>query len=204
MSDAYFTAGLIAVMMPSLVLHEIAHAWTADLFGDPTARRAGRITLNPLRHIHPFGTVVLPIVLALVAPFVIGFAKPVPVVLSNLRNPRLHSLIVALAGPISNFSLAGAALIVFQVFRPDRYSFVWHMLALVTVVNVVLALFNLLPIPPLDGSAIIDFLVPSRFRRTWFGIRNYGFFVLLVVMFWFRSSLDPLVQWAVDVWQAQQ
>lgn len=204
MTDVYLALALVGVMMPSLIIHEIAHAWTADYFGDPTARRAGRITLNPLKHMDPIGTVVLPVALALVAPFVIGFAKPVPVVPTNLRRPRLHSLLVALAGPGSNFALAAAAMLVFQIVRPEREAILWYVLALTAVVNVVLGLFNMLPIPPLDGSAIIEFAIPMRWRPAWYRVRMFGFFILLGVFLMFRSALDPIFEWAIRLWQVQQ
>ena len=204
MNETLLALGLVGVLIPSVILHEVAHAWTADRFGDPTARHAGRVTLNPLRHIDPFGTIALPVVLALVAPFIIGFAKPVPVQPGNLRNPRPHMLIVALAGPATNFGLAAIAVVVFRAIRPDDHSVLWYALALMMVVNIVLGLFNLLPIPPLDGSAIIDFVLPVKWLGGWYRIRPYTLVVFLGVAIFGRSYLEPILGWAVDVWEAQQ
>ena len=204
MSETWLRLSLVAVLIPSVVLHEIAHGWVADHFGDPTARNAGRISLNPIRHVDPFGTLVLPIMLAIAAPFVVGYAKPVPIQPAKLRNPRFHMLLVALAGPASNFAIALSAVAVFRVVRPEDQSTLWFVLALISIVNVVLGLFNLLPIPPLDGSAIIDFMLPTRWLRSWFQIRRYSFVLLLGFFLFFRSSLNPMFEWAVDLWEAQQ
>ena len=204
MSETALAVSLVAVLIPSVILHEVAHGWVADMLGDDTARRAGRISLNPMRHIDPFGTVLLPLFLALVAPFVIGYAKPVPVVMTRLNRPRRDPLLVALAGPATNLSLAGLAIVVFRVARPEAEIVLWWVLAIVTVVNVVLGLFNLLPIPPLDGSALIEFTLPVRWRPVWYRVRMYTLPVFLVVLILFRDLLDPIFKWAVDLWRAQQ
>lgn len=204
MSETALAVSLVAVLIPSVILHEVAHGWVADMLGDDTARRAGRISLNPMRHIDPFGTVLLPLFLALVAPFVIGYAKPVPVAMTRLNRPRRDPLLVALAGPATNLSLAGLAIVVFRVARPEAETVLWWVLAIVTVVNVVLGLFNLLPIPPLDGSALIEFTLPVRWRPVWYRVRMYTLPVFLVVLILFRDLLDPIFNWAVDLWRAQQ
>ena len=204
MSETALAVSLVAVLIPSVILHEVAHGWVADMLGDDTARRAGRISLDPMRHIDPFGTVLLPLFLALVAPFVIGYAKPVPVAMTRLNRPRRDPLLVALAGPATNLSLAGLAIVVFRVARPEAETVLWWVLAIVTVVNVVLGLFNLLPIPPLDGSALIEFTLPVRWRPVWYRVRMYTLPVFLVVLILFRDLLDPIFNWAVDLWRAQQ
>ena len=147
---------MVMAMVPSVILHEVAHAYTADAFGDSTARRAGRLSLNPVRHIDPVGSVLVPVFMVMLAPFVIAWAKPVPVFQGDLRNPRLHSLYVALAGPATNFALAGLAIGAFRILRPESQSWPWAVLAMLTIVNVILGVYNLLPIPPLDGSAVIE------------------------------------------------
>lgn len=204
MTETLLALGLVAVLIPSLVIHEFAHAWTADMLGDPTPRNAGRISFNPVRHVDPFGTLVLPIVMALVAPFVIGYARPVMIMPGNLRNPRLHSVVVALAGPASNFALAGLGIIAFRLLRPADDTFFWFAFALVIVVNVVLGIFNMLPIPPLDGSALIDAMLPNRYLGVWYRIRPFTIVLVFAMVIFFRGSLEPILLWAVDLWEAQQ
>ncbi|MFT7645601.1 MAG: Zn-dependent protease [Candidatus Poriferisodalaceae bacterium] len=195
---------VIVVLVPSVILHEVAHAFVADALGDDTARRLGRVSLNPLRHIDPIGTLLVPIVMVALTPFVIAWAKPVPVLPSRLRSPRRHSLMVALAGPFTNFALAGLAIGVFQVVRPVRDSMLWGTLALATIVNVVLGIFNLLPIPPLDGSAIIEFLLPRRVLHTWYRFRPYSIVLVVALLLLGRDKLEPVSQWAFDIWNYQQ
>ncbi len=204
MSDTQLALALVAVLIPSVILHEVAHGWVADRLGDDTARRAGRLSLNPVRHVDPIGTLVLPIAMALLAPFVIGYAKPVPVIPSRLRHPRRDALLVAMAGPMMNVALGFSGIAVFRVFRPEQGTVAWFVLALIAVVNIALALFNLLPIPPLDGSAIIEFALPDSLRPLWYRIRLYTLPVLFLVLLLFRDLLDPIFQWAVDLWRSQQ
>jgi Zn-dependent protease len=202
--DGWLVAFAAATLLIGLILHELMHALTAYGFGDPTAKDAGRLSLNPIRHIDPFGTVLLPgILIALSAAgvgtgAVFGYAKPVPVVVGNLRRPRLHSLLVSLAGPATNLvlgligALAARLLIPGITFRILEFFLVWIQ------VNVVVALFNLLPVPPLDGSAIIAAALPERARRTWYRYAStYAFPLLLLLMFAFPrvvfSVLDPVV-----------
>lgn len=195
---------MLVAMVPSVMLHEVAHAYTADAFGDNTARRAGRLSLNPVRHLDPVGSIAVPLLMVLLAPFVIAWAKPVPVYQGNLRNPRLHSLYVALAGPMTNFALAGLAIGVFRVVRPDNDTWPWALLAMLTIVNVVLGVYNLLPIPPLDGSAVIEFVLPRSGLRWWYRIRPYTIFLLIGIMLLARDWFEPLFDWAIDLWTAQQ
>ena len=195
---------MVMAMVPSVVLHEVAHAFTADALGDSTARRAGRLSLNPLRHIDPVGTLLVPVVMVLLMPFVVAWAKPVPIYQGNLRNPRVHSLWVALAGPLTNFAIAGLAIGVFRLLRPAQNTWPWALLAMFTIVNMVLGVYNLLPIPPLDGSALIEFLLPRSSLRWWFRIRPYTIFLLLGVLLLARDSFEPLFEWAIDLWDAQQ
>ena len=204
MTNTQIVFVLVGVLIPSVILHEVAHGWVADRLGDDTARVAGRLSLNPIRHIDPFGTVLLPVMMAIFAPIVLGYAKPVPVVTSRLRNPRRDALLVSLAGPAMNGALALGAIVVFRVFRPAEESVLWYVLALFSVVNVVLGLFNLLPFPPLDGAAIIEFVLPDRARRQWHRVRPYAPIILLVVLLRYRGILDPIFEWAVDLWRAQQ
>jgi len=170
------------VLLISLTIHEAAHAWTADRLGDPTARRLGRVSLNPLVHIDWIGTVALPLLAAVTGAPLIGWAKPVPVSLRNLRHPRRDFMIVAAAGPISNLlqAVAWAAVIRVAPLNPD------HILAgflqQAVVVNLLLAFFNLIPVPPLDGGNVLLGLLPPNLAATYSGIRQYGFIVLYALM----------------------
>jgi Zn-dependent protease len=172
----------------AIVLHEISHGWVANAFGDTTARDLGRLSLNPVRHVDPVGTVVLPLVLAVSGAPVFGWAKPVPVVARRLRNPRLHMILVALAGPGMNLALALAAALLLALFRAIEPGnglgalFVYFNLVNFIAINVFLALFNLLPIPPFDGSHIVEGLLPRRFARRYARLRRFGFPLLIFLL----------------------
>ena len=203
--DVWTAAFVILSLVPAVVLHEVSHAAVASAFGDPTARRAGRLTLNPIRHVDPFGTVILPgllIVLALLGTgsgVVFGYAKPVPVNSAKLRRPRLHMLLVSLAGPVTNALLAVVAVLVLRgttllSFRTAQFLVVW------ILVNTVLTVFNLLPMPPLDGSELVAVALPDRLRATWRGVAGrYGAVALLVVLLAFPAVIDRVVTPIVDV-----
>jgi Zn-dependent protease len=185
----------LVVFIFSVIVHENAHGVAAEHFGDPTARMMGRITMNPLPHIDPVGSVILPL-LAFVGgiPF-IGWAKPVPVDSSNLRNPIVHNAYVAAAGPASNLILAAAAtllyVVVLVVFKHvpglsesggNTLLFFRVLFEMAIVVNCVLAIFNLIPIPPLDGHWILFRYLPPRYAEMLAAIRPYGFFILIGLM----------------------
>jgi Zn-dependent protease len=195
----------LIVLVPSVILHEISHGVVASRFGDDTARRAGRLTLNPVAHIDPFGTLLLPAMLALSgAPFLFGYAKPVPVRVDRLRNPRLHSLLVSLAGPATNFALAAFCLLVYVTTRPEVDTTAWWVLALGTIGNIGLGIFNLIPMPPLDGSAVIEFVLPRRLLGSWYRLRRYSLLLVFALLLFGRGLLDPVFGWAVDVWTSVQ
>ncbi len=161
---------VIAIVMFSAVIHEVMHGVAADRLGDPTARYAGRLTLNPIPHLDPFGSVLLPILLALSnSPFLFGWAKPVPYNPYNLtRAPRWGEAIVAFAGPASNFCIA---LFFALVMRLNFFAGINDVLFMIVVVNVMLGIFNLFPIPPLDGSKILPMFLPGGLKRWYEGIR---------------------------------
>jgi Zn-dependent protease len=193
---------LFAVAVPSIILHEISHGVAALAFGDDTARRAGRITLNPVRHIDPMGTLVLPALLALSGLGAFGYAKPVPVNPARMRHPRNDYVVVSLAGPATNLALAALSIVLLRAARPAGtaagVNFVVstfgvgaldttdRLLYLLGFVNVTLAVFNALPIPPLDGSAVVGRLLPRSALPTWDNVQRYGMAILLVVVL-----LDP-------------
>jgi Zn-dependent protease len=172
----------------AIVLHEISHGWVANAFGDPTARRLGRLSLNPLRHVDPIGTVVLPLVLAVSGAPVFGWAKPVPVVARRMRNPRLHMVLVALAGPGMNLLLAlltAFALALLRWLAPAGgagWVFLYLNLVNFLVINIFLAVFNLLPIPPFDGGHVVEGLLPRRLAVRYARLRRFGFPLLIVLL----------------------
>jgi Zn-dependent protease len=190
---------LLAALFPAVILHEVSHGVVARAFGDDTAQRAGRLTLNPLAHIDPMGSVALPLLLALahLPPF--GWAKPVPVNPGRLRNPRQQSVLVSLAGPATNIALA---LVVALVLRGTTGADLSRRLIFsFGYMNVVLATFNLIPIPPLDGSAIIERFLPAQWWPGWLRLRQYSLFLLFLVVFLLPGNyLDHLFDFSLDLW----
>lgn len=185
---------LLFIFLVSVVLHEVAHGYMAEKLGDPTARLAGRLTLNPLSHIDPIGSVLLPLLLAIPALFgaptmIFGWAKPVPYNPNNLQHPDRGGALIALAGPLTNISIAlifGLLLRVAIIQSAEQF---FLPLILIVYINLLLAFFNLLPIPPLDGSKLLYLILPSnemgwRIRAT---LEQFGFIILMVLIF---SGLD--------------
>lgn len=176
------------VLLISLTIHEAAHAWTADSLGDPTARMLGRVSLNPLVHIDWIGTVLLPMISLFSGLPLIGWAKPVPVNLNNLPHPRRDFTIVAAAGPISNLLQAIAAAVVLRLAlgRFPAEAEVTPLLSglfLAVQINLLLAFFNLIPVPPLDGGNVLLGLLPPRLAASYGQLRQYGFLVLYALLF---------------------
>ena len=168
----------------SLSFHEAAHAWAANRLGDPTARQLGRLTLNPLAHIDWVGTVLFPLVALSSGIPLIGWAKPVPVDMRNLREPRRDFALVAIAGPVSNLSLAVVAAFLFEVSirSTDEPGVVAQTLLMAVVLNVLLAVFNMFPVPPLDGGNVLMGLVPYSVARSINWLRPYGFLIIYALM----------------------
>ncbi|MEW6367739.1 MAG: site-2 protease family protein [Acidobacteriota bacterium] len=178
------------VFMFAITVHESSHAATANYFGDPTAKRLGRISLNPIRHIDLFGTVIFPVMLALFGWPVFGWAKPVPVNVHNLRSPKAHSMLVSAAGPASNLALALAAAIAFQGVMAvgasipgPLYQPILYLIVMGALVNVYLALFNMIPIHPLDGSGVLAGLLPDHLAAKYMQLQTYGFLILFVIVY---------------------
>ena len=173
------------VLLISLTIHEAAHAWSADKLGDPTARMLGRVSLNPIVHIDPIGTLLLPIIATLTGLPLIGWAKPVPVAVRNLRNPRRDFMIVAAAGPISNILQAIVASLVFRAVLAAGVGqpLVLSVLGEAVLVNLMLAFFNLIPVPPLDGGNVALGLLPQRVAALYGQVRQYGFLILYALMY---------------------
>jgi Zn-dependent protease len=172
----------------AITLHEAAHGYVARMFGDRTAELQGRITLNPLKHIDPVGTILVPSPLILAArylggpPFIFGWAKPVPVNFGNLRNPKRDMLWVALAGPLANFAMAIAWALLLRVAMPAGGAESAHWLEMAKIgisINLLLMALNLLPIPPLDGGRVAVSLLPQPAARAYARIEPYGLFIIL-------------------------
>ena len=187
----------IAILIMSVVIHEISHGFVAELFGDSTARRAGRLTLNPLRHLDLFGSIILPTLLILSqAGFVVGWAKPVPYNPDNLSNRKWGTMAVASAGILANILVA----IIFGVII--RLSFLYELsisqgfidiTSLIVLVNLALAIFNLVPIPPLDCSKILFSLLPETFRQFMEFMEQWALIVLIIFIVYLSDSLIPLL-----------
>jgi len=185
----------IFVVLFAITIHEAAHAWTALKFGDPTAAALGRASLNPLVHIDPVGTVIFPLLLIIFQQPVFGWAKPVPYNPYTLRRPRQGSLWISFAGPISNLLTAGAAVLLFQFLKlfgariPDSSLLIKPLggvsvvLFVTALINASLAIFNLIPIPPLDGSGILAGLLSEKAAAKYARIRPYGFFIIIALMY---------------------
>ena len=191
MNDTLFTAlALIIPLVLAIVFHEVAHGYVAKLLGDPTAEQQNRLSLNPLRHVDPVGTVILPGFLALVKAPIFGWAKPVPVNKWRLRNPRTGMMAVAAAGPGTNLVLAAIGAVLLGLLirlwgdEPATVAamFLAENLKNFLLINVFLALFNLLPIPPFDGSHIVEGLLPRELAAGYARLRPYGFALLVVVL----------------------
>ncbi|WP_294336826.1 site-2 protease family protein [uncultured Sphingomonas sp.] len=190
MSDTlYSIATWLIPLVIAIVFHEVAHGWVARAFGDPTAARLGRLTLNPIKHVDPIGTVGLPLLLAVTGAPVFGWAKPVPVVASRLRSPRWHMMLVALAGPGVNLLLAlvaalGLAALVGSGSAGDggAAAFVARNLLNFLLINVFLAIFNLIPLPPFDGGHVVEGLLPRSAVPGWQKLARVGFPLLIVLL----------------------
>ena len=183
----------IAVLIMSIVIHEVSHGYAARALGDPTAEYEGRLTLNPLKHLDPFGSILLPILSYTLGGFIIGWAKPVPYNPYNLRPGRWSEAIVAGAGPLSNLSIAILFGLVVRFASGLVNPAFLQITTTIVLINIVLAVFNLTPIPPLDGSKLLFALFPSKMYRLRNTFENYGFGLVIIFIFFFWSLVSPLV-----------
>jgi Zn-dependent protease len=175
---------IFVVLLFSVILHEVAHGYTALRLGDPTARDAGRLSLNPIKHVDPFGTVILPLLLHLAqSPILIGWAKPVPVNPLLLREPRKAMMLVAASGPLTNITLAVLFALGLRYLPASTVPLFVDLLVFACYINIILALFNLLPVPPLDGSKLLAGLLPIRLRESYMRLGRYGIFIVLPLVY---------------------
>jgi Zn-dependent protease len=180
------------IVIPSAIIHEYAHGWMANQLGDPTARYAGRLTVDPRAHIDRWGTILMPLGLFLLTGgrFMFAYAEPVPYNPYNLRNQKWGPVWVGLAGPAANFLLAVCFALVYRLFPLSASA---NFFAIIVVVNISLMIFNLLPIPPLDGSKLLYALLPNSAYRIRSFLERYGFWILLFFIFFLFDLLHPLI-----------
>ena len=202
----YRVAAWLIPLIIAIVFHEVAHGYVAWLLGDQTARRLGRLTLNPIRHVDPIGTVVLPMMLAIAHAPIFGWAKPVPVVTSRMRHPKLDMALVAMAGPASNLVLGFiAALALTVALGPQRGAvpeaglvrFLLDNLANFLTINIFLAIFNMMPLPPFDGGHVVAAVLPAPLAAPYERLGRYGFLImigLLVVLPTIAPGADVVAQ----------
>lgn len=209
-NEIQYILAMVLSFVPALVFHEAAHGFAAYKLGDPTAKRAGRLSLNPLKHIDPFGTVILPALLMFMHMPMFGYAKPVPYNPRYFKDPRKGDLITGLAGPAANLLLAflGAGIawallgtaLTGAIRNPVFEWFYLMYLPLFTLVNLFLMFFNLLPIPPLDGSSIFAILIPPKYLPKYYEIQRYAFpiFMMAIILLPYMFHINPF-GWYFDV-----
>jgi Zn-dependent protease len=201
------TGVFLVCFVPAVICHEVSHGVVALWRGDDTAKQAGRLTLNPLKHVDPFGSIVVPIIFAITSGTPFGWAKPVPVSVARLRHPRNDAVLVGLAGPATNIILATIAGLGIHLLYVHGAFFTnvgtptgagtW--LGEFGVVNIILAVFNLIPIPPLDGSALLERLIPDRYIGQYYQMRFFFIIIVVLIMISDRGAVTNLLQ-HVEIW----
>lgn len=195
----------IVILLLSVIVHEVAHGLMAYKQGDPTAKIAGRLTLNPIRHIDPIGTILVPILLFTTTGFLFGWAKPVPYNPNNFRNRRRGTLLVASAGVLMNIIIAAVFSIIIRLipdmaFLSENFAKALTEVSVIIIsINLLLAIFNLVPIPPLDGSRILFSLLPSRFFKYEVWLDRYSLLFVLIFVFFGWKLLFPVLNWVFAI-----
>ncbi|MDD4989435.1 MAG: site-2 protease family protein [Candidatus Pacebacteria bacterium] len=188
-----------AILIFSIVIHEISHGYMANYLGDPTAKYAGRLTLNPVKHIDPFGSIILPLLSFFTGGFIIGWAKPVPYNPYNLKNGKVGEALVALAGPLSNLAIV----LIFTVIIRAGQSFLAPSFVLISsfvvYINLVLMFFNLIPLFPLDGFRILFSLLPVRFQYLKEWLERYSLFLILILVFFFLQPFSYFINFLFNI-----
>ena len=202
------SALFFVILIPTIVIHEVTHGVVALWCGDTTAKDNHRLTLNPLRHIDPLGTIVVPLLLILTTGLAFGWAKPVPVNMRRLRHPRNQELLVSLSGPAINIVIAVIAGVLLRIFGDlgvrsvfvSSWPLIDQIFFLVGFTNVVIAVFNLIPIPPLDGSVVLERFLPAAALPAYFRIRSFSIVFVFALVFFFPGALNSLFNHAVSLW----
>lgn len=191
---------MVAIVIVSVIIHEVAHGYAALWLGDTTAQYAGRLSLNPLKHMDFFGSFLVPLVLSF-SGVIFGWAKPVPYNPYNLRNRKWGELLVAAAGPISNILIALIFSIVIRMITVDsiQMTSLVYIASLIVHVNIVLAIFNLIPVPPLDGSKILFAVLPSKYSQLKSTLERYGFLIILFFVFFLWQILTPVIRFVFEL-----
>lgn len=180
----------------AITIHEVAHGWVANKRGDNTAKIRGRLTLNPIKHIDPVGTILVPFILYFTgSPFLFGWAKPVPINFNALKYPKKDMILVALAGPFSNFIMALLWSLIILLALNVQSQLMVNMAQFGVIINLILGVFNLLPLPPLDGSRVISALLPNNLAYEYNKLEKYGLYILLGLLFLgvFKIMILPIV-----------
>lgn len=189
--DVVAIALRFSLLVPAIIIHEVSHGWVAYLLGDTTAKDRGRLSLNPVRHIDPWGTILLPLLMVAVLGFGFGYAKPVPINPYRFKDYRQGMFLTGIAGPASNLVLAAASGLVFRLLPMGLAAELLYVFALM---NLALMFFNLIPIPPLDGSRVLPLFLSDQALETYHAVERYGFVILVAVLWLLPSYLnvDPL------------
>ncbi len=202
------------VLIPSIILHEISHGVVALAFGDDTAKRSGRLTLNPAKHVDPIGTLLVPAVLSLSGIGAYGWAKPVPVSTNRLRHPRNDTVLVSLIGPITNYLLAALCGVIFVLITPQPVrqivstlnvyppTLIEQIFFIAGIANIILGTFNLIPCPPLDGAAVLERFIPARLLSDYYQLQPFLMFLPFILILLFRNQWAELIGHLVNWWSS--